>query len=508
MDRANDSANESGESTIDWRLGSCPDQRLETITLHYREWLEPVVAMVAAASDDPTDQSKQTACQSFEEVLASWRAAIAADPRGAQPLALNSYAIATRLITTLRQFAAVPSLADDAELDCLYRSVDWLAKRVEWDVRANHLLRDGVGLLWAAAVFEPANRRETSRWRSLGERIVSREVPRQLGLPDGLHYERSGHYHLEFVRDLLAVAAYQRTTGRTVLTPVEGSSPLVRAAAAIADVLHPDGLTHGFSDGQVESADDVIAAIARAAPTFSMRPPTQGLLKPSGFARLVAGEWTVFLNAGPPGPREQPGHTHADALAVEVSHRSRRVLVDPGTFHYDAGPRRCHDRSTAAHNTVFIDGRDSSEVWHIFRMGRRTRVTAEMLDDRSVSARRETVGQPRHRRRVQVDAASVLIDDRLVPGDGLSHRYSARFLLPHPWQGRLESDCVVLTCDGVTLVFEAELAEAGDDEATLSLTIEPAAWSPRYLVDEPATCVQWEVETSGPLAVLTRLRSE
>ena len=35
--------------------------------------------------------------------------------------------------------------------------------------------------------------------------------------------------------------------------------------------------------------------------------------------------------------------------------------------------RRRYDRSTAAHNTVSIDGTDSSEVWQIFRVGRRAK---------------------------------------------------------------------------------------------------------------------------------------
>ena len=81
--------------------------------------------------------------------------------------------------------------------------------------------------------------------------------------------------------------------------------------------------------------------------------------------------WTVFFDVGPVGPDYQPGHAHADTLALETSYRGSRLFVDPGTFAYDRDERRHYDRSTAAHNTVCIDGRDSSEVWHIFRVGRR-----------------------------------------------------------------------------------------------------------------------------------------
>src|SRR6185295_1096925 len=71
------------------------------------------------------------------------------------------------------------------------------------------------------------------------------------------------------------------------------------------------------------------------------------------------------------GPSYQPGHAHADTLSFELSLHGRRVLVNSGTSEYGTGPERQRQRSTAAHNTVVIDGQDSSEVWGGFRVARR-----------------------------------------------------------------------------------------------------------------------------------------
>ena len=55
-------------------------------------------------------------------------------------------------------------------------------------------------------------------------------------------------------------------------------------------------------------------------------------------------------------------HAHADALSVTLFSQGRELLVDPGTFVYNCAPEwRSYFRSTRAHNTVTIDGRDQAE---------------------------------------------------------------------------------------------------------------------------------------------------
>jgi hypothetical protein len=83
-----------------------------------------------------------------------------------------------------------------------------------------------------------------------------------------------------------------------------------------------------------------------------------------------AGQYLVF-DSGAIGPDHQPGHGHADTLSFELSHRGRRLITDTGVMTYAGGGVRQHDRSTAAHNTIEIDGRDQCELWGSFRCARR-----------------------------------------------------------------------------------------------------------------------------------------
>jgi hypothetical protein len=66
------------------------------------------------------------------------------------------------------------------------------------------------------------------------------------------------------------------------------------------------------------------------------------------------------------------GHAHADSLSIEVAVGGRPLFVDPGTFAYSVDlASRNHFRSTAAHNTVVIDGESSSELGNgAFQWGR------------------------------------------------------------------------------------------------------------------------------------------
>jgi hypothetical protein len=81
----------------------------------------------------------------------------------------------------------------------------------------------------------------------------------------------------------------------------------------------------------------------------------------------------LVADVGDPCPPDLPAHAHADCLSFELAADGRRVVVDPGTSTYTEGAQRTHERSTAAHNTVAVDGADQSEVWGAFRAGRRAR---------------------------------------------------------------------------------------------------------------------------------------
>ena len=91
---------------------------------------------------------------------------------------------------------------------------------------------------------------------------------------------------------------------------------------------------------------------------------------------------------------------------------------------YEAGATRSYERSTAAHNTVEIDGANSTQVWGAFRAARRARVTdlAAHSDGDSVvieaahNGFRRLTGRPL-RRRWSLNKTGLQIQD-LITGTG------------------------------------------------------------------------------------------
>lgn len=75
----------------------------------------------------------------------------------------------------------------------------------------------------------------------------------------------------------------------------------------------------------------------------------------------------VIFDCGPLGFEPIAAHGHADSLSFILSAYDRSYFIDPGTYIYIAdNPYRDYFRSTQAHNTVVIDGKNQSEMGGAF----------------------------------------------------------------------------------------------------------------------------------------------
>lgn len=79
-------------------------------------------------------------------------------------------------------------------------------------------------------------------------------------------------------------------------------------------------------------------------------------------------------------------HGHADALSFQMLMDGQPVFVDSGTYNYHAAPEdRNSFRSTAAHNTVMIDGQEQSEMLGPFLWGKKAKAALESLTEEAGS---------------------------------------------------------------------------------------------------------------------------
>jgi uncharacterized heparinase superfamily protein len=332
------------------------------------------------------------------------------------------YPASLRIVNWLRWRLAGNEPGPEAA-QSLATQVRWLRGRLEHHLLGNHLWANAKALVFAGVSFAGP---EADAWRATGLRLLRRELQEQV-LADGGHFERSPMYHATIVADLLELLALSQALPG-VLPPGDvaaWSSALPPMLRWLDLMSHPDGEIALFNDAAFGIAP-TLAALQTFADALGVDRGTQSSSTPSslqdlpvsGYTRLEAGPAIVWADAGPVGPDYIPGHAHADTLSFEMSLHGHRLVVDSGTSRYDLCPERLRQRGTAAHNTLQLDGADSSEVWSSFRVGRRARPfdrrcgggDAPWLEAAHDGYRR-LPGRPVHRRRWQLSTGGLQVTD-------------------------------------------------------------------------------------------------
>jgi hypothetical protein len=486
----------------DWRLGPVAVDRLGAITLHYHGWLHEL-AEAARGVGPGVDEAAAV----FRQGVADWLVRCAVDAPGARHLAWNSYAIATRLTWWIRCYRLLDrerwcgwGAFEHDFLGSLWEQAAHLRDHLEWDLRANHLMRDAVGLVWAGRFFAEERARG---WLRTGTRLAVEQAVEQV-LPDGGHFERSPMYHLHVMEDLLSLALLIEDAGaRQTL-----QDTWRRMAETLRWLRHPDGDLALFNDGGLQGTDRVARMLelgARLGAEPGADLPQGGRhFADTGLAVWHGDPWSVFFDVGPVGPVCQPGHAHADTLSVECSFRGRRLFVDPGTYAYDLDERRRYDRSTAAHNTVVLDGHDSSEVWHIFRVGRRADPRAVEVDFSAGGLRATAAhtgydhlpGRPRPTRFLEIGCDGKLTLTDRVEGHG-RHRVEGGFLLGPGWIAEDDAGGWVLRNEAARVRLHLRAPEG------TRLFQESRPYHPEYGREIEQTRLRWHWYGELPLEVVT-----
>jgi uncharacterized heparinase superfamily protein len=310
-----------------------------------------------------------------------------------------------------------------------------LRRSLEHHLRGNHLFVNAKALIFLGCFFE---RDEAEDWLKTGLRLMAREMDEQI-LADGGHFELSPMYHALLLEDVLDLVQLSSVFPQALTRSRAGWRDKAGAMLDwLAAMSHPDGEIGLFNDATFHEARN-LAALTRYAEALDIAvpQPEQGSkwLKASGYIRLARNPWTVLLDTAAVGPDYIPGHGHADTLSFELSLGAERIVTNGGTSTYESNELRAAERGTASHATVEIGGRNSSEVWASFRVGRRARPSGVTFSPESNQAGgrhdgyRFLPGRPTHERLIGIEANTVHINDTIT-GAG-EHSVVARFPL-HP----------------------------------------------------------------------------
>ncbi|MBD3646376.1 MAG: alginate lyase family protein [Pseudomonadales bacterium] len=268
---------------------------------------------------------------------------------------------------------------------------------------------------------------EADNWRRKGLSLITRELKEQI-LADGGHFERSPMYHAIVLEDLLDLVQLARCYPTVFSKSDVGEwyGHIGRMLRWLAHMSHPDGEIAFFNDAALDVAPNLSAlndySTALGLASVDKVHSDLTTLEQSGYVRAHNSDSVLICDVGKIGPDYLPGHAHADTLSFELSVHGQRVLVNSGTGCYGEGPDRLYQRSTAAHNTVVVDGQDSSEVWAGFRVARRAyprdlkvnRDGEDVVIDCSHDGYRRLPGRVIHRRTWRFTRNALVVSDDLT----------------------------------------------------------------------------------------------
>lgn len=266
----------------------------------------------------------------------------------------------------------------------------------------NHIIGEAASLAVVGMYFKELKKADMLTKKGLF--ILEREALKQIN-PDGGGVEQALGY-LRFIVEVFLLA-FLLARKNNIKIPGEVMTQLERAFEFMMLTLRPDGKAPNFGDSDDARAIflsmgeywDFRGLLALGAILFDRGDfkwaaggPSEELLwlagpkgvetyqhmeakkpksksyffKESGYA-VMRDSWKsdanyLIFDCGSLGYKSG-GHGHADALSIQMIAFGCNALIDPGTFAYNQDPKfRNYFRSTRAHNTITVDGRDQAEI--------------------------------------------------------------------------------------------------------------------------------------------------
>jgi hypothetical protein len=267
----------------------------------------------------------------------------------------------------------------------------------------NHLVAEAAGVFIASTCFPFFPKAEEYGRKTY--KILCQEITNQF-YADGVNKEQTTHYHIACYNCFLLAGLLGRANGFDF--PLEYWQTLKNAAGFVCAMATDDNHLPNIGDSDdgrtvVLSETDnnkVQSLLATAAVIFDRgdfkakakdfdemsfwllgRGGIEKFKLLSGAAdrsnqpvRFDKGGYYIFeatqpvpfkliFDSGPLGFGSIAAHGHADALSFVLYVNRREFFIDPGTYTFIAkDPFRNYFRSTAAHNTLVVDGLEQSEM--------------------------------------------------------------------------------------------------------------------------------------------------
>jgi Heparinase II/III-like protein/Heparinase II/III N-terminus len=274
----------------------------------------------------------------------------------------------------------------------------------------NHLVGEAVALHALGRYFSGLPR--AGQWEQLGARVMREQMDRQIR-EDGSSFEQSTYYQV-YLLDMFSLHAALASPGPAY------HARLKQMAAFLHAIMGPSGRLPLLGDDDGGSLP--LGPFKR--PGGAAGYWQSKLFSDAGLAVMTCGETHAIVDVGPFGALHA-GHSHSDTLSIVLRAGDDEILIDPGTYTYTGEPEwRDWFRSTAAHNTIRIDGRDQAVPRGPFGWAEKPEVAIldwQTNNQRDIVEAECRYGGFTHRRRVEFRKPEVFLITDHVSGPAGPH---------------------------------------------------------------------------------------
>jgi uncharacterized heparinase superfamily protein len=427
------------------------------------------------------------------------------------------YPVSLRVVHWIYAYALLAEDYDDRQFlgrwrASIYQQLDFLSGRIEHHLLANHLIKNAKALVIGGLLF--ADDPRGKRWLEAGEELLWQELDEQV-LSDGGHYERAPMYHAIALADFLECFALLRAfRGGGAAAETGSAQPFIAALPAqielklramarfLAAMTYADGTLALFNDSANAEEARPLPIIAAAERILG------GDLRayPKNFPQTGYYLWNsrdgaerIIVDAGPPAVAYNAGHAHCDLLSYELWLGGRPWVVDSGVHGYGGDRFRAYARSTRAHNTVSVNGREQSEIWGTFRLARRAELlSAEARGDEQTWEFAGAYGlyfdsDATHERRIQRGSDGEWVITDIVRYAELERASSFIHLHPRVRAHRVSRDSLAIECQAGPRAIVIEPFAAVQVEIAAGAEAPLQGWRfPDFGIAQPSAAIRFD----------------
>lgn len=286
-----------------------------------------------------------------------------------------------------------------------------LSHRARYSSANNHLIVEMLGLGVAGILFS------YDKWIGYSIKILTEELPRQ-NYSDGVNKEMSLHYQTFVMEACGVLAILLRRNGKA--TPQSWFDYLANMSKFVADCCGDYGETVIFGDNDEGKILDFVGRINNyyqyvlqlmgillserytdgeltenikwiATSDELNRYNNKECYRPGLVSHYNQGGYTILRSSdrkvlagfdhGELGFSSIAAHGHCDALSIQLFYKGEPIIVDSGTYNYHVPKSiRSEIRSTKAHNTIYIEGKEQAELLGPFLWGKRYQMIEDFVE--------------------------------------------------------------------------------------------------------------------------------